>query len=414
MNTVERTVTPVLTEPETKDAPLRVSGSRLAFIGFVLLALAVLAVVAGYLPRAKQRGALLQTTRELATPFVSVVSPAPGQMAAALTLPAEVRAFVEGPIYARANGYLKRRLVDIGSRVTTGQLLAEIDTPELNQELAQSRAQLKQAEAAEVLARSTSARWAEMLKAKIVSRQDAEEKDADLAVKTATVNAAKANVTRLEELQSFARITAPFEGTITMRRTDVGDLISATANTAGGTAAHELFRIAQTDKLRVFVRVPQSAARAVVAGVMAEVVFPEMPNQKLTAKVVRTSGAMNSESRTLLTELELDNAEGRLIAGSYAQARFVDAHVEAPLTLPAHTLIFRAEGPQVAVVNADGKVELRQVTLGRDLGPTFEVTAGMNLSDRVVLNPPDSLISGMTVRVAEASTDDASQLPAGK
>ncbi|HEY6169257.1 MAG TPA: efflux RND transporter periplasmic adaptor subunit, partial [Verrucomicrobiae bacterium] len=408
MNTVERTVTPVLTEPETKPAPLRVSGSRLAFIGFVLLALAVLAVVAGYLPRARQRGALLQTTRELATPFVSVVSPAPGPMAAALTLPAEVRAFVEGPIYARANGYLKRRLVDIGSRVTTGQLLAEIDTPELSQELAQSRAQLKQAEASEVLARSTSARWAEMLKAKIVSPQDAEEKDADLAVKAAAVNAAKANVTRLEELQSFARITAPFEGTITMRRTDVGDLISATANTAGGTAAHELFRIAQTDKLRVFVRVPQSAARAVVPGVTAEVVFPEMPNQKFTAKVVRTSGAMNSESRTLLTELELDNAEGKLIVGSYAQARFVDAHTEAPLTLPAHTLIFRAEGPQVAVVGADGKVALRQVTLGRDLGPTFEVLAGVNPSDRVVLNPPDSLISGMTVRVAAPAAPDNS------
>lgn len=413
MNTVERTVTPALNEPETSSAPLRVSGSRLALIGLALLALVVLAAVAGYLPRAKQRGALREATRELATPFVSVASPTPGQMTSSLTLPAEVRAFVEGPIYARANGYLKARHVDIGARVTNGQLLAEIDTPELNQELAQARAQLKQAEAAEVLARSTAARWAEMLRAKIISQQDAEEKDADLAVKIANVAAAKANVARLEELQSFARIAAPFAGTITMRRTDVGDLVSSTASTSGG-AAHELFRIAQTDKLRVFVRVPQSAAHAVVVGVTVELTFPEMPNQKFTANVVRTSGAMNAESRTLLTELELDNADGKLIAGSYAQAHFVDAHIEAPLTLPGHTLIFRAEGPQVAVVGADGKVELRRVTLGRDLGPTFEVIAGVSASDRVVLNPPDSLVSGMAVRVAEASKTDEPQSPAGR
>ena len=365
--------------------------------GLVLLIgiLVVLAAVAGYLPRAQKRSALLTETRDLALPTVTVVSPAPGKTSVSLALPAEVKPLVESPIYARAAGYLKRWLVDLGATVTAGQLLAEIETPELNQELAQSRAQLAQADAALTLAQTTAARWAAMRKSALVSEQDMEEKQADLALKSATVEAARASVRRLEELLSFARVTAPFAGTITARKIDTGELI-----TAG--SARELFRLAQTQTLRVFVRVPQTAARAMTPGLTAELTLPELAGRVFAAKVVRTAGAMAADSRTLLTELEVDNAQGEILSGSFAQVRFADMRADPVLTLPSNTLIFRAEGPQVAVVQAGGKVELRSVTFGRDLGATMEILSGVNPGEQVVLNPADSLVGGVTVRVAEA------------
>ena len=341
-------------------------------------------------------------TRELAIQTVSVVSPAPGKTAAGLTLPAEAKALVEAPIYARTSGYLKRYLVDIGAQVKAGDLLAEIDTPELNQELAQARAQLAQADAALALAKTTAARWAELLKTASVSEQEAAEKKADLELKSATVEAARANVRRLEELQSFERVTAPFAGTITARGTDVGQLVAASSG-------NELFRLAQTGTLRVYVRVPQAVAHGVAPGQMAELTIPEMPGRVFPAKVVRTSGAMSADSRTLLAELEVDNSRGEILAGTYVQVRLTEAKLDPTLTLPANTLLFRSEGPQVGVVGADGKVELRSVTLGRDFGPTIEMLEGVGATDRVILNPPDSLVGGTTVRVAEAAKE-----PAGK
>jgi len=304
-----------------------------------------------------------------------------------------VRPFVEAPIYARASGYLKRWLVDLGGTVEAGQLLAEIDSPELNQELARARAELAQAEAALALARVTATRWADLLKTASVSEQETAEKQSDLALKSATVDGARANVHRLEELQSFERVTAPFAGVITARRTDVGELVAA----AGG---RELFRLAQTGTLRVYVRVPQTAARAVKLGQIAELTIPELPGRIVPAKVVRTSGAMDPSSRTLLTELEVDNAKGEILAGSYAQVRFPNAQSEAVLTLPSNTLLFRAEGLQVGVVGADGTVALRGVTLGRDFGATVEVLAGVGPADRVIVNPADSLLNGARVRLA--------------
>src|ERR1039457_339281 len=370
------------------------SGNKLRNAGIVAALLIIVGAVAGLVPRSLHRNALRAETRELAIQTVSVVSPAPGKTAAGLMLPAEAKALVEAPIYARTSGYLKRYLVDIGSQVKAGDLLAEIDTPELNQELAQSRAQFAQAEAALALAKTTDSRWADLLKSSSVSEQEAAEKKADLELKSATVEAARANVRRLEELQSFERVTAPFAGTITARGTDVGQLVAASSG-------NELFRLAQTGTLRVFVRVPQALAHGMAPGQMGELTIPEMPGRVFPAKVVRTSGAMSADSRTLLVELEVDNSRGEILAGTYVQVRLAEGKANPALTLPANTLLFRAEGPQVGVVGADGKVELRGVTLGRDFGPTIEILGGISPTDRVILNPPDSLVGGATVRVAE-------------
>jgi RND family efflux transporter MFP subunit len=378
------------------------SGNKLRNASIVAALLIIVGAVAGLVPRSLHRNALRAETRELAIQTVSVVSPAPGKTAAGLMLPAEAKALVEAPIYARTSGYLKRYLVDIGSQVKAGDLLAEIDTPELNQELAQARAQFVQADAALALAKTTDSRWAELLKTSSVSEQEAAEKKADLELKSATVEAAHANVRRLEELQSFERVTAPFAGTITTRGTDVGQLVAASSG-------NELFRLAQTGTLRVFVRVPQSVAHGMAPGQMAEMTIPEMPGRVFPAKVVRTSGAMSADSRTLLVELEVDNSRGEILAGTYVQVRLTEAKLDPTVTLPANTLLFRSEGTQVGLVGADGKVELRRVALGRDFGPTIEILEGVGATDRVILNPPDSLVGGTTVRVAEAAKE-----PAGK
>ena len=378
------------------------SGAKLRNAGILVALLIVIGAVAGLVPRWMHRTALRAETRELAIQTVSVVSPVPGKNAAGLTMPAEAKALVEAPIYARTSGYLKRYLVDIGAQVKAGDLLAEIDTPELNQELAQSRAQLAQAQAALALAETTAARWADLVKSSSVSEQEAAEKKADLELKSATVEAARANVRRLEELQSFERVTAPFAGTITARGTDVGQLVASSSG-------NELFRLAQTGTLRVFVRVPQAAAQGVALGQLAELTIPELPGRVFPARVVRTSGAMSADSRTLLTELEVDNSRGEILAGTYVQVRLADAKVDPALTLPSNTLLFRSEGPQVGVVDTVGKVGLRSVTLGRDFGPTVEILGGVGLTDRVILNPADSLVGGTTVRVAEAA-----KAPAGK
>jgi RND family efflux transporter MFP subunit len=378
-----------------------VSRQKLGGLGIIALILVLLALVAGLLPRWRQRAALKIENRELAIPTVTVVSAVPGKAAAGLALPAEIKPFVEAPIYARANGYLKRWVVDMGAQVDSGQLLAEIDTPELNQELARARAELVEAEAALKLAKTTAARWADLVKSASVSQQETAEKEADLDLKVATVEAANANVRRLTELQSFERVVAPFAGIITARTTDVGDLISATSG-------KELFRLAQTSTLRVYVHVPQTAARGVFVGQQAELTLPEMPGHIFPAKVVRTSGAMSAESRTLLTELQVENPKGEILAGSYAQIRFADTQANSPLTLPSNTLLFRSEGTQVGVVGPDGKVSLRNVAVGRDFGATVEILDGVASTDRVILNPSDSLANGATVRVAEnkASSDN--------
>ena len=370
-------------------APVKLS--RIFTVAAILI---VIGLVIGIVPRWFARRALARETVQNAVRYVSVVSPEPGKSDMGVPLPAEVQAYVEAPIYARASGYLKRWDVDIGQHVETGQLLAEIDTPELDQQLDQARAEVDQAQANLNLAKSTAERWNDLLKTASVSEQETAEKQADYELKKADLEAANANLRRLQDLKSFARVTAPFAGTITVRDTDVGQLI-----TAG--SGHALFRLAQTNPLRVYVHVPQTFSREITIGQGAELMINELPGRKFEAKVVRTAGAMDPSSRTLLAELEVKNPNDEILAGSYAQVRFDDTQGAAALTLPANTLLFRSEGMQVGVVDASGRVEMRTVKLGRDFGDTVEILNGISAGEHVVLNPPDSLATGMTVRVAE-------------
>jgi RND family efflux transporter MFP subunit len=341
-------------------------------------------------------------TLELAIPSVTVVSPKPGQSTSSLALPAEIKPLVEAPIHARANGYLKRRFVDIGDHVKSGQVLAEIDTPELDHELERARAQLAQAEASLGLAKVTAARWTDLLKTASVSEQEAAEKQADFKLKTAVADSARAEVRRLEKLKSFASLSAPFNGKVTVRNIDVGDLIVAASG-------KELFHMAQTQKLRVYVQVPQAMARSIGCGQMAEMTIPELPGRTFQAKVVRTAGVLSADSRTLLVELEVENPKDEILAGGYAQVRFVDAKMNAALTLPANTLMFRAEGPEVGIVRADSTVDLRKVKLGRDFGRTIEILDGLSLEESVIVNPPESLVSGASVSVAKTPKREKAQ-----
>jgi len=367
---------------------------KLGRIFAVVIFLIVIGLAIGLIPRWRARHALARETAENVVQSVAVVSPAPGKADMGVPLPAEVQAYVEAPIYARANGYLKSWNVDIGQHVEAGQLLAEIDTPEVNQQLEQAKAEVSQADANLALAKSTAERWADLLKTASVSEQESAEKQADYALKKANLEAARANLHRLEDLKSFALVTAPFAGTVTTRDTDVGQLINAGSGRA-------LFRLAQTNPLRVYVHVPQTLSRAVEVGQGADLSIGEFPDRKFEAKVVRTAGAMDPSSRTLLAELEVNNPKNEILAGSYAQVRFHDTQGDPTLTLPANTLLFRSEGMQVGVVGTSGKVEMRTVRMGRDFGQTVEIVGGVQAGDHVIVNPPDSLASGMTVRIAE-------------
>jgi RND family efflux transporter MFP subunit len=394
----ERDHTPPLAEdgrpePDPNDAVNTPNSNppRLGRLFIITLIALAAALVFGLIPRLRERHVVASDTRELLQPSVQVVSPTPAKAGTPLVLSGELKPVTEASIHARVNGYIRRWLVDLGAHVEAGQLLAELDTPDTNRELSQAQAQLGQAEAARDLAISTAKRWKEMLLAKTVSAQEADEKSSDLELKKATVEAARANVERLQEISRFARITAPFAGTITIRQVDVGQLI-----TAG--EGQELYRLAQTDKLRVFVRVPQNYAHGTSIGQTAELILPEQPGRKFEAKVVRTAGALDAATRTLLTELEVDNSSGEILAGSYAQVRLADARPNATLTLPSNTLIFRGEGPQVVVVE-NGRLASRQVKIGRDFGSSVEVEAGVAANEQVVVNPSDSLTDGMVVRV---------------
>jgi RND family efflux transporter MFP subunit len=386
--------------PSSPSAPPPVSLRRIAEIVVVLI---VIGLVVGLVPRWRARHRLLADTRMDSVVTVNVIAPVPSKSDLGTPLPAEVQAFVQATIHARASGYLKNWFVDIGDHVTNGQALAEIDTPELDQQLAQAKAELDQAQAALDLAKITADRWTELLKTASVSEQETAEKKADQVLKQANVEAARANLQRLDNLKNFDRVTAPFAGTITARNTDIGQLI-----TAG--SGPELFRLAQTDPLRVYVRVPQPFVHALAPGQKAELTLMELPGRVFTAEVTRTAGAVDPVSRTLQVELQLPNPRGEILAGSFAQVRFNEAAAPNGLTLSDNALIFRAQGMQVAVVGAQGRVSLHSVKLGRDFGNTVEVLDGLKIGDRVINNPPDSIADGMTVQVgAAAETNSAAQ-----
>lgn len=394
MNTSETASKPAAPEaaPES-DAPQPRRPVRFGRIVAILAVLILIGAVAGFIPRLRQRNESQQDIATLAATTVTLVSPEPGKSSDGLILPAEVQPMLQASIFARVSGYLKKWNVDIGARVTAGQILAEIDTPEIDQQLDQARAQVGVAQANLKLAQITDARWQWLLASKTVSKQEADEKSAAVSVNVATVEAERANVRRLEETQGFQRVLAPFAGIITARNVDMGDLISI-----GG--ARELFHIAQTDALRVYVRVPQTQAAEIRTGEDGEVLIPELPDETFPAKVVATSEAMSTTSRTLLTELHVDNSKGRIRIGSYAQVRFNSITAAPALTLPSSVLLFRSQGLQVGVVNAQGVVELRNVKVGRDFGQRVEILSGVTAADKVIATPFDSIVSGMTVRVA--------------
>ncbi len=367
---------------------------RLRRILEIVIVLVVIGLVIGLVPRLAARRKLLAETRADAVPTVTVALPTPTQADLGTPLPADVMPFMEAAIHARASGYLKSWLVDIGDHVTNNQTLAEIDTPELDEQLAQAKANLDQAVAARDLAEITANRWTELLKTASVSEQETAEKKSDFVLKQATVESARANLQRLNDLKNFDHVTAPFTGVVTTRTTDIGQLIAAGSGP-------ELFRLAQTDPLRVYVRVPQSLIHAIAPGQKAEMTFQDMPGKLFEATLTRTSGAVDPNSRTLQVELQLPNPHGEIFAGSYAQVRFTqNAAPAGVLVISDNALIFRAQGMQAAVVGPDNKVQLRSLKLGRDFGNTVEVLAGLSATDQVIINPPDAIADGMAVQVA--------------
>ena len=327
-----------------------------------------------------------------AVPTVAVVYPGASAPSDELVLPGTARAFTDAVIYARANGYLKKRYVDIGTRVTAGQLLAELETPELDQQLRQARAELENARATMEMARTTSERWQTLLQRNAVSRQETDEKVSDYHARRAIVESNGANVKRLEDLQAFQRITAPFAGIITARNTDIGALVDA------GGAARELFRLAAIDKLRVSVSVPQAYAQAAQPGTPTTVTLEEMPGRAFRGTLARTSNALDPVTRTMVSEVEVENATGEVLPGAYVVVRLRVGREARGLTIPANTLLFRSEGLQVAVVR-NGRAELVGVTIGRDYGGSVEVVSGLGPKDAIILDPADSLVSGAAVRV---------------
>ncbi|HEY7402295.1 MAG TPA: efflux RND transporter periplasmic adaptor subunit [Candidatus Angelobacter sp.] len=367
-------------------------GGRLA-----LVVLAILLIAGGFAVarRLTERGALAKETERLAIPTVGVTRPSTEPAADQLVLPAQLQPYVDSPIFARTNGYLLRWTKDIGSHVTKGELLAEIDTPEVDQELMQAKATRQQTEAQLALAKSTAERWTNLRKTDSVSQQEADQQVSAYAQAQANFAAADANVRRLQQLESFKRVYAPITGVLTRRNTDVGALITA----GSGTQTRELFNIAQVDPLRVFVNVPQMNAPSIRAGLPAYIELREYPGQKFNGKVVRTADAIDLATRTLLTEIDVPNPGGRLLPGSYAEVHFAVPIQITRMSVPVNTILFRPEGPRVAVVGPDHKVHLKAISIGRDFGTKIEILGGLDANDQIVLNPADSLEEGQEVNI---------------
>ena len=374
-------------------------------VGAIVLLGAVGVVMWGVSTRTRALGVVTQETRDMAIPAVAVVTPTRGAPQEEIVLPGTIQAFTDAPIYARTNGYLKRWHVDIGARVQAGQLLAEIDTPELDQQLLQARADLATAQANARLAQTTAERYRDLIQSDSVSRQDLDNANGNLEAREAAVESARANVKRLEQLQAFRRIEAPFAGVITARNTDIGALIDSGSN------AKELFHVAAVNKLRVFVNVPQVYSRAARAGLSADLTLKEFPGRRFSGTLARTANAIEVASRTLLTEIDVDNPRNELLPGSYAEVHIKLPSAATTLELPVDALIFKGDGLQVATLDAQNRVGLVTVTSGRDFGERVEILAGLTGGERVISNPPDSLTPGQTVRVVSSPAPPAAGRP---
>jgi RND family efflux transporter MFP subunit len=384
----------------------------LGLVGIVVLCAAIAVAATGILGRRRSEAELQRWTDAAAVPTVAVVSPGRGEARQELVLPGDVEAYYQAPIYARVSGYVKMWYEDIGAHVKAGQLLAEIDAPDLDQQLAQAKANLAIAKANEQLAELTARRWQALRATDSVSQQTTDEKAGDAAAKHAAVVAAEAEVQRLNAMEGFKRLVAPFDGVVTARRTDVGALINA-----GSGSGPELFAVADVHALRVYVRVPQTFAPELQAGMMATLRLPQAA-RSYAAKLVTTSSAVAAESRTVLVELRVENGDGSLLPGTYAEVHFDLAATPGVLRLPTSTLLFREHGLEVATVGPGERVVLKPIEVGRDLGTEVEVTAGIAAADRVIDSPPDSIAAGEQVKVAApespaAKVAEESVSPAG-
>jgi len=375
-------------------------GSRKAWI---VLAIAVTAVAAllgsGIWSRVKAGATLRAETVQAAVPAVSVVSPKRTAPADEIILPGNVEPYISSPVYARTNGYLKKWYFDIGARVKKGQLLAVIETPEVDQQLQQARSNLLTAQANLELASITKTRYQGLLKSNAVAQQDVDNAVGTYNANKAIVEADKAAVEQYSALVSFEKIYAPFDGIITARNTDVGDLINSGSSTGAKT---DLFHIAQPGKLRVYVNVPEEYSQGVKNGMTADLSLAEFPGRKFRGNLVRTAEAINVTTRTLLIEIDVDNPTGTLLTGSYAEVHLAVPNHASTFLLPVNALIFRSEGLHVATVKS-GKVDLVAVTPGHDFGSQIEIVSGLNAEDQVIINPPDSIVSGQQVQIVQAT-----------
>ncbi|WP_260599998.1 efflux RND transporter periplasmic adaptor subunit [Sphingomonas endolithica] len=364
-------------------------------IGAGVVALAVVAVGIGARVSADHK--LETVAREDALPTVLVITPATSGAGQGLTLPGNIQAYNSAAVYARANGYVRRWLVDIGDHVAAGQTLAIIDAPEVDQQLAQAQADFQTAAANQALARTTAVRWDALLARDAVSKQEADEKRGALAANTALTNAQSANVRRLRALKGFTRITAPFAGVVTSRSAQIGALI-----VAGNAASQPLFTVSDMRRLRIFVRVPQGSSGQIHSGMQAKLTVPEFPGREFTATLTRSAGAVDPASGSVLVQLDADNQDGALKPGGYAQVRFPLAAATG-ITLPASAVMVRESGTVVAIVDAQNRVHIRPVTISRDEGAVVQIGAGLTGRERVVDTPPDAIAEGDRVRVQKAA-----------
>ena len=382
---------PVIAQP--------VSRRTLRLIAATGIAVAVIVVVSGVAVRAVGARDLRTWTSEQTVPTVNLVQPRAASSGSTLDLPSRLEAFSRAPIFARVSGYLKSWNVDIGGQVKAGQLLAVIESPELDQQLIQARADLATAQANAALAATTAKRWQALLGTDSVAKQDVDDRTGDYAAKKAVVAAAQANVERLVATKGFERIIAPFDGTVTSRDTDIGALINA----GSGGVGQELFTVSDVKQLRVYVQVPQNYAPIVQVGTVATLTVPEYPGQKFTARVIASANAVNAASGTTLVQLLVDNSNGKLMPGGFASLQFKLPVQADAVRIPASALVFDARGLRVATVDANNHVAFKTVTISRDFGDAVEIGSGLTAADRVIDTPPDGLIDGDSVKVAAAA-----------
>jgi RND family efflux transporter MFP subunit len=371
----------------------------------VIVAIFAGLLISGILERVHTSAALRTETADMAVPTISVISPQRAAPSQEIVLPGNVQPYVTAPIFSRTNGYLQAWYFDIGAHVKKGQLLAVIATPEVDQQLGQSRSNLSTAEANLRLAEITKNRYQGLLKSNAVSQQDVDNAVGTYNANKSIVEADQANVKQLEALQSFEKIYAPFDGIITARNTDVGALVDS--GSAGGVKT-DLFHLSQVDRLRVYVNVPEEYSQATTSGLTAELTLSEFPGKTFTGKLVRTSQAINFETRTLLAEVDVTNPTGKLLSGSYAEVHFKVPGTITTYILPVDTLLFRKEGLRVAVVK-DSKAQLLPVTPGRDFGDTIEIISGLQGNESVMVSPPDSVVNGEKVQIAQTSSAGGAQ-----